>query len=83
MTSLITMLPFVRFNGGVFVVPGVRLANGKSVPFEGTYEASVIQPDGAGTSAFIIYDNYRVILKWNKSNYFATSVGLLSDKIKG
>lgn len=62
---------------------GVRQANGKSLPFEGAYFVSVIQPGGAGTSAFVVYDNYKVIMKWNKSNYFATSVGLLSDRLKG
>jgi membrane-bound lytic murein transglycosylase B len=62
---------------------GVRMPDGKSVPFEGAYQASVIQPGGPGTSAFIVYDNYQVILKWNRSSYFATSVGLLSDRLKG
>jgi membrane-bound lytic murein transglycosylase B len=63
---------------------GVRLPDGKSsVPFEGEYQASVVQPGGAGTPAFIVYDNYRVIMKWNKSSYFATAVGLLADSIKG
>ncbi len=63
---------------------GVRLPDGKtSVPFEGEYQASIVQPGGAGTPAFIVYDNYRVIMKWNKSSYFATAVGLLSDGIKG
>lgn len=62
---------------------GVRLPDGSAVPFEGVYQASIIQPDGPGTPAFIVYDNYRVIMKWNKSNYFATSVGLLSDRLKG
>lgn len=60
---------------------GVRLPNGKTVPFEGSYQAAVIQPGGPGTSAFIVYDNYQVILKWNRSSYFATSVGLLSDEL--
>lgn len=63
---------------------GIRLKDGKtSVPFEGAYQGAVIQPGGAGTPAFIIYDNYRTIMKWNKSTYFATAVGTLSDKIKG
>ncbi|MEZ0259455.1 MAG: lytic transglycosylase domain-containing protein [Alphaproteobacteria bacterium] len=63
---------------------GVRLPDGKtSIPFEGEYQASIVQPGGAGTAAFIVYDNYRVIMKWNKSSYFATAVGLLSDGIKG
>lgn len=62
---------------------GIRQPDGKSLPFEGAYHVSIIQPGGAGTSAFAVYDNYRVIMKWNKSNYFATSVGLLSDRLKG
>lgn len=61
---------------------GVRLWNKKDVPFEGEYQASVIQPDGAGTPAFIVYDNYKVILRWNRSNYFATAVCMLSDRLK-
>lgn len=62
---------------------GVRLKNGGSVPFEGADKASIIQPDGSGTPAYIVYDNYRVILKWNRSTYFATAIGLLADRVKG
>ncbi len=62
---------------------GIRLQNGKSLPFEGAYQASLIQPGGAGTAAYIVYDNYRVIMKWNRSTYFATAVGFLADKTKG
>lgn len=62
---------------------GVRLANGKALSFDEVDRASVIQPGGPGTSAFIVYGNYRAVLKWNKSNYFATSVGLLSDRLGG
>jgi len=29
----------------------------------------------------MVYLNYRAILRWNRSNYFATAVGLLSDRI--
>lgn len=61
---------------------GVRLPNGDSVPFEGEYKASVVQPSGPGTSAYIVYENYQVILKWNRSSYFATSVGLLADRLR-
>jgi membrane-bound lytic murein transglycosylase B len=61
---------------------GVRLQSGAAVPFEGAYQASIVQPGGAGTQAFIVYDNYRVIMQWNKSTYFATAVGLLSDSLK-
>ena len=62
---------------------GVRQPNGKGLSYHGAHQASVIQPDGEGTQGYIVYGNYRVILKWNKSKYFATAVGLLADKLRG
>ena len=43
--------------------------------------ASLIEPDGPGKSAFLLTGNYRVILQYNCSNYYALSVGLLADEI--
>ena len=43
--------------------------------------ASVFQPDGPGTPAWLLTSNYRVILEYNCSNYYAMSVGLLADEI--
>jgi membrane-bound lytic murein transglycosylase B len=60
---------------------GVRKADGGDLPMT-ALEASVIFPDKeGGTEAYLIYPNYRVILAWNRSRYFATSVGLLADQI--
>jgi len=42
---------------------------------------SLFQPDGAGTPAYLLTGNYRVILQYNCSNYYAMSVGLLADEI--
>lgn len=42
---------------------------------------SLFQPDGAGTPAWLLTANYRVILEYNCSNYYAMSVGLLADEI--
>lgn len=60
---------------------GVRLAGGQDLPVDNQIKASLIRPDGINGPAFLVYDNYRVIMKWNKSVYFATSVGLLADQI--
>lgn len=62
---------------------GVRLkTGGKLATSKGKMLASLIQPDEGGKSrTFLVYSNYKTILKWNRSLYFATSVGLLSDKI--
>lgn len=61
---------------------GVRTADGGKLPTNDGMYASLVMPDGANGKAYLIYNNYRVIMKWNKSVYFATSVGLLSDLIR-
>ena len=43
--------------------------------------ASLFQPDGPGTRAWLLTSNYRAILEYNCSNYYAMSVGLLADEI--
>ncbi len=43
--------------------------------------ATLIEPDGPGAGAFLLTGNYRVILQYNCSNYYALSVGLLADEI--
>jgi lytic murein transglycosylase len=42
---------------------------------------SLFQPDGPGTPAWLLTGNYRAILEYNCSNYYAMSVGLLADEI--
>jgi len=41
-----------------------------------------VQPSGAGTTAFLVYENYRTLLKWNKSSYFASAVSTLAERLK-
>lgn len=59
---------------------GVRSAAGGDLPTR-NLTGSVIIPDGVKGPAFLVYENFRVILKWNRSNYFATAVGRLADRI--
>ena len=61
---------------------GVRRADGTDLP-KREIAASVVYPGKVGGPAYIVYDNYRALLRWNRSLYFATAVGLLSDKIAG
>ncbi|HEX3863962.1 MAG TPA: lytic murein transglycosylase [Stellaceae bacterium] len=44
-------------------------------------EASLVLPDGPGGTALLVYDNFRAIMRWNKSTYFAAAVGYLADSI--
>ncbi|HYI41357.1 MAG TPA: lytic murein transglycosylase [Allosphingosinicella sp.] len=43
--------------------------------------ASLIEPDGPNATAFLLTTNYRTILDYNCSNFYALSVGLLADSI--
>lgn len=60
---------------------GVKRARGAPLPTV-DIEASLIQPDGAGGDAWLVYHNFRVILKWNRSNAFAVAVGTLADSLR-
>ncbi len=51
--------------------------------FESNLKAALIQPDGKpNTPAFLVFDNYEKILKWNRSLRFGISVCTLANKIK-
>lgn len=41
----------------------------------------LIEPDGPGMTAYLLTSNYRSILDYNCSNFYAMSVGVLSDAI--
>ena len=59
---------------------GVTRADGSKLPLR-EINASIILPGKTGGPSYLIYDNYRALLRWNRSYYFATAVGILSDKI--
>ncbi len=58
---------------------GLRRSNGGALPRR-DLDASLIMPDGPGGPAYLVYDNFRVLLAWNRSNSFAIAVGTLSDR---
>ena len=45
--------------------------------------AALLIPAGHTGSAFMIYPNFDVILRWNNSEYYGIAVGHLADRIKG
>ena len=45
-------------------------------------DASLIMPDGEEGRVYLVYNNYKSIMRWNRSDYFATAVVHLSDAIK-
>jgi membrane-bound lytic murein transglycosylase B len=46
-------------------------------------ESAVLVPSGHRGPAFLVYDNFDVIMRWNRSEYYAISVGRLADRIAG
>ena len=59
---------------------GVRRADGANLPGR-QLSAAIILPDGTGSTAYMVYDNFRNIMKWNRSTYFAVAIGILSDQL--
>lgn len=59
---------------------GITQESGKKLPVT-PIEASLIQIQAPDGPYFLVYDNYRTIMDWNKSNFFATAVGQLADRI--
>lgn len=58
---------------------GVRRANGADLP-AADIEGSVILPAGAKGPAFLVYQNFRSTLVWNRSILYAAAVGYLADR---
>jgi lytic murein transglycosylase len=47
----------------------------------GTTLATLIEPDGPDGAAFLTYANYRAIMRYNCSNFYALTVGQLAQSI--
>lgn len=61
---------------------GVKTASGEPLPGADGTQAWLVYPGTSDESdTYIVYQNYRVVMKWNRSTFFATSVGLLADKL--
>ncbi len=61
---------------------GIRRADGAALP-NGGGEAALILPAGVSGPAFLVQDNYRVILKFNRSTSYALAIGYLADRLGG
>ncbi|MGI4944905.1 MAG: lytic murein transglycosylase [Janthinobacterium lividum] len=44
-------------------------------------QGAIIQPDGGGTDAFMVYANFAAIRRYNPSDFYALAVGLLGDQV--
>jgi membrane-bound lytic murein transglycosylase B len=57
---------------------GFRTLNNQSLPLKPGF-ASIVQPNGG--PVFLAYPNYKMILRYNNSIYYAGAIGYLADKI--
>ena len=61
---------------------GVRAANGDELNMDGG-PAAIFLPAGAGGPAFLVQQNFNVIMRYNNATSYALAVGLLSDRLTG
>lgn len=61
---------------------GVTRADGRPLP-AADMEAALLVPMGHRGPAFLVYRNFEVIMRWNRSLAYALAVGLLADRIVG
>ncbi|QBR83149.1 lytic murein transglycosylase [Legionella israelensis] len=57
---------------------GVRTTDGKPLPYQ-DLTASIIEPYGG--PVFLAFPNYKMILRYNNSIYYAGAIGYMADKI--
>ena len=60
---------------------GVVNLDGTKLP-EVNIDAYLVYPEGDDGRKFLVYGNFKTIMKWNRSLFFGISVGKLSDMIE-
>jgi len=61
---------------------GIRRADGAPLP-DVDMEAALLVPMGRHGPPFLVYRNFEVLLRWNRSHHFALTTGYLADRIAG
>lgn len=62
---------------------GIKPVNGEWGKGSLATKASLVLPMGPMGPAFLTYNNFKVLMQWNKSTLYAITVGLLSEQITG
>ena len=62
---------------------GITRFDGSPLPkLDEDIKAWLIMPDDQTGRSYLVYNNYNVLMKWNRSYYFALAVSHLADRIK-
>lgn len=66
-----------------WIALGVKRPGGEPLPVRDLHATLVWADTKRSLHPYLAYDNFRTILKWNRSNFFAVAVGTLADAIGG
>ena len=66
---------------GQWAKAGVKSVDGSALP-KRPLQARLVMPAGDAGSAYLVYSNFDSILAWNRSNYYALAIGILSDTLR-
>lgn len=61
---------------------GVRNADGSRLP-QADVEAALLVPSGHEGPAFLVYHNFDVIMRWNRSEFYGIAVGYMANRVAG
>jgi membrane-bound lytic murein transglycosylase B len=61
---------------------GVKRSDGGKLPIASA-DAALLVPAGHRGPAFLVYGNFEIIMRWNRSELYAIAVGHLADRIAG
>ncbi len=62
---------------------GVRRIDGSALPTADIQGSIILPSENGAAPAFLVYQNYRALMRWNRSHFFAITVGHLADRIAG
>ena len=66
---------------GEWAKAGVKSVDGSALPTR-PLQARLVMPAGDAGPAYLVYSNFDSILAWNRSNYYALAIGILSDTLR-
>lgn len=61
---------------------GVRNADGSPLP-QAAIDAALLVPAGHQGPAFLVYHNFDIIMRWNRSEFYGLAVGYMANRIAG
>jgi membrane-bound lytic murein transglycosylase B len=66
-----------------WIARGVKRADGRPLEPVTDLNAALLLPSGYRGPAFLVYDNFNIMMGWNRSEHYALCVGHLADRIAG